>query len=163
MAAPTSYTRGIFQVDARAVPIGNFVQGRSLIRTPAGPSASTTAGMPKRSIGWVVPAAPGTYSEVYPTPSNCLLRAPTIRAAFSSSVRSETISGILSFVSLTDCACSAKQASSANGIMVVLLILSVVFTSGAERPRGSGCGQGRRGGGWLCGLCASLGCLLRRG
>ena len=60
MAPPTSSTSDGFQVEAREVPIGNLVHGRSSILTPAGPSASTIAGMPSLSIGWVVPAEPFT-------------------------------------------------------------------------------------------------------
>ena len=111
MAAPTCCTSSVFHVEARQVPMGNavawnvwVVPGRvGSMRTPAGPSVSTVAGMPKRGMRGDVPAAPATRSASPPTTAPVpkkLLAPPTNSLAFSSSVIAFSTSSMLSALSL---------------------------------------------------------------
>ena len=94
------------------------------MRRPAGPSARTVEGMPRRSIERVVPAAPGTraVAEAVILPAVMLPQPlPTSRVAFSSSVMAATTSSMLSFVSC-GCANIATEPRSNAPIAKILFI-----------------------------------------
>ena len=85
------------------------------MRIPAGPSAKTIAGTPRRSIGKVVPAAPGTSLRVWPmiaaSRSVALVPAPTSRWTFSPMVIASIPSRIGSFPSCGSFSAVSRQAA----------------------------------------------------
>ena len=113
MARPTCSTKSVFQLEARQVPMGNPVAKNvccvlsrwASICTPAGPSATTVAGMPSRGMATVVPAAPATSffwcPSMAPEPTKESLPPPTSSWAFSSSVMAFNTSSMLSAFSFT--------------------------------------------------------------
>ena len=66
------------------------------MRSPAGPSARTTVGIPRRGMPLITPAAPGTPVLVKPMPLKLAALPPIIRVHFSYGVMAATTSAILS-------------------------------------------------------------------
>ncbi len=98
MALPTERTKAGFHVELITVATGKWVQKKVLsvplrlgsMRKPAGPSATTVAGMPRRGMPLICPAAPGTICAWLPMVADIVATwfpaDPTIKSIFSSSV-----------------------------------------------------------------------------
>ena len=99
------------------------------MRTPAGPSARTTAGTPRRGISLMTPAAPGAFTFLYALGLNISARPPTMSSHFSSRVMASMISWMLFSESLSSSLAEivpdVKSREMINDRIIVLLSMDI--------------------------------------